>query len=113
MPCGPLGLSDYRSAEQSESRNDLCIYPDGPGPPSTAATVVPLEVATQEVTWCLSIEILDSSHLQRSRPLTFRNRKIYENAGCRLCPLLEDCNDRAGRKHAKKGISIKEFGVGP
>ena len=47
------------------------------------------------------------------QPLTFRDREIYENAGYRLCPLLEDCNDYARREHAEKRIPIKEIGVRP
>ena len=92
---------------------NIGTYPDGPGPPSTAVTALPLRVATQDVTSSLLIERPSSHVLDRNRPHTFRNREIYENAGCRLCSLLEDGNDYARRKKAKKGISIKEAGACP
>lgn len=51
--------------------------------------------------------------LDKDQAHTFRDREIYEDAGYRLCPLLEDCNDFPRREHAEKGISIKEFRARP
>lgn len=73
-------------------------YPDGPRPPSTA---VPVEVAMQEATRILSVEDAGTISLGKDMPHTFRDGEVYENAGYRLCSLLEDCDNYAGREQAE------------
>ncbi len=52
-------------------------------------------------------------YLDKDQPHTFRDGEIYENAGYRLGPLLEDRNDYARREQAEKGVSVEEFGARP